>query len=308
MDVLYSYSAKRTSNPTAKDALDAISNLGLTSTSALRVKTPFQLPSRSTLWIVSEYPLKMTTASFEEDTRIFHRKTPRRMQVQSGIGPVWLVPVFDLGPTFVQGWSQLPEELKLQVLACNLTLPNRIGSKTYTDILSPYLRMSPHIAALAQEVYFTRNEFTLESLRSPWEAGSPYNNAWYLSYPTGGINRLIRRLDLDVDLFGGSKRGIRWNHLKALSRGYYGFESLQHVTISFQATCPNRSNAGNIPVMFANSRMSRMRKEFAEDISFACRRELRFDGLGWFRLFPRSVCEQLQRDTVALLESRISFE
>lgn len=116
--------------------------------------------------------------------------------------PVYIVPTTPPGPTFAAGWDKLSDELKVMILQNNLVLDHSIRGDAWNEdvahALFPYLRMTPEIAGLAKEIFYSKNTFEilLFFLRSPHR-----DEEWVLKAPSSPFREIIRRIELMTEFW-----------------------------------------------------------------------------------------------------------
>jgi len=130
------------------------------------------------------------------------------------------MPTRPLNSKFALGWAKLPDELKILVLESNLKCIEAIVGFNQESQLSllHHLLMSPEIAGLAKEIYYTSNSFQVTISQSMF---SP------MRYPGLMANYLVRRLKIDLSLGGLTL----WPKLQRMANGSLGFANLEYVEV-----------------------------------------------------------------------------
>jgi len=155
---------------------------------------------------------------------------------------VCLQPADALGADFVDGWHKLPDELKVRVLAFNLSHEMEIDyhrslNQGY-DITNfgHHLRSTPEIASFARDLYYARNTFRLRQQNYPFNARpSQANGGQYLAYPRRPLNSLVRSIILEL-----SSIHLDLRHARRLANGDCGFENLRHIEVQIDMYLPFR--------------------------------------------------------------------
>ncbi|KAF1971246.1 hypothetical protein BU23DRAFT_600377 [Bimuria novae-zelandiae CBS 107.79] len=135
---------------------------------------------------------------------------------------------------FANGWNRLPDELRICILSFNLCSEEPIpvdwpnNSRAHLKALH-HLRMTPQIAALAQQTYYSLNTFHLQ-LHYTRPDPSVRPTLRFL-FPRKSVNHDIRRLHIEiVSLTVDSLR-----RLEKLAEGFYGFPKPQQVRLYVHA-------------------------------------------------------------------------
>jgi hypothetical protein len=166
-----------------------------------------RLSLQTPLQVVSAHPFKIGDLTIWSTAPI-HVTASSTIELASTAG---------LGTHFAHGWNKLSDELKARILVENLIMPRGIdvddfhgasddcpaAFKAYLDCL----RSTPEIAALAKQVFYSRNTFLIcPTLESP---SSGQGTSWTVAYPHRDVCSSITRLAIQVGLF---KKG--WNFLR----------------------------------------------------------------------------------------------
>lgn len=142
--------------------------------------------------------------------------------------PIQLQPLYDLGPTFVRYWHNLPEELRVSIITQNMIAhPARQNWRTSIDLhtkLFPHCRMTPQIARLATEAFYMNNEWLIQ-----------LNSGIRNRYPPAPLNGFIRRLYLRMYI-----NHSHWMFLRKLSDGKLGFGGLKRLNVEIDWHFPAR--------------------------------------------------------------------
>ena len=197
---------------------------------AVKLTTPITLQPGADLLVTCSSPISVLLPSGEGHELEAYK--PTKIRAMKHI--LRLSPTSQLGSSFVRGWNKLPEELKLMVLEHELV---RKGGEIqqndfvdtandYFDIvnifsmkatLHRYLSMTPEIARLARDVFYTRNYFMIY-------CSYPGTRRQCLYLPNRGCRHLIRKLVLKSDF---DEAGLQKLEDLAAVR----FPSLQHLEI-----------------------------------------------------------------------------
>ncbi|KAF2249524.1 hypothetical protein BU26DRAFT_565169 [Trematosphaeria pertusa] len=195
---------------------------------ALVIYWPMNIAANTSLWLSCNGPLEIKSVGVTERLLV-QSSSPILINTKSCID---IVPPLTSG--FVKGWHKLPDELKLQVLEHNVLVSGLIGGSAQPDQvkekhLFPYLRMTPEIAALAKEIFYTKNAFAIN--RTSGFPHSPFgldDGPCYLSYPKRPLSDQLRFVT-----FATSMHQADFDLLARLANGEFGFRNLQHVTILY---------------------------------------------------------------------------
>ncbi|KAF1958162.1 hypothetical protein CC80DRAFT_25750 [Byssothecium circinans] len=174
--------------------------LGTSEETPLKLTTPYFLSARTAIWIVSPNPVKVHGPDGTAITT-FKCKHPAEISFQTN---VHMMP--SLGPAFSAGWKKIPDELKTQILGFNLTETEPISSADTSSLLGLYhhLRMTPEIASLSREVFYTTNTFSMrpEAIEPPeiiFLGYAPRPRLGYtVRFPKPGVNGCIRRIKIEL--------------------------------------------------------------------------------------------------------------
>jgi hypothetical protein len=152
-----------------------------------------------------------------------------------------------LGPEFLRGWNRLPDELKVEVLAHNLTFEtglsraafrsirdNKDGLELETRMLLDHCLMGPDIQTLVNEVFYSKNRIYLQTERHMYgimellylPLGSLLEPDMTVYYPHITKRSFIRRVVLGVYAIEPG-----WKHVAKLAQV---LPNLKHVTMWFQ--------------------------------------------------------------------------
>jgi hypothetical protein len=151
-----------------------------------------------------------------------------------------------LGPEFLRGWNKLPDELKVEVLAHNLTFEtglsraafrsirdNKDGLELETRMLLDHCLMGPDIQALVNEVFYSKNRIYLQTKRHMYgmmellylPLGSLLEPDMTVYYPHITKRSFIRRVVLGVHAIEPG-----WKHVAKLAQV---LPNPKHVTVWF---------------------------------------------------------------------------
>ncbi|KAF2875697.1 hypothetical protein BDV95DRAFT_603106 [Massariosphaeria phaeospora] len=118
-----------------------------------------KLRANTSIQLYSDAPMEISSGQISHnlpsDLRI-HFTTPVLVTAPKDL-TIWTT--LPLGPEFTKGWSKLPDELKVLVLSFNLVFRQRIYQYSLPNAFLPYLRITPEIARLAKQVYYSDNIF-----------------------------------------------------------------------------------------------------------------------------------------------------
>ncbi|KAF2635717.1 hypothetical protein P280DRAFT_522837 [Massarina eburnea CBS 473.64] len=139
-----------------------------------------------------------------------------------------------LDPEFAVGWNKLPDELKVRILTYNVICEDKVSFNDqwgYTmggnkDIIS-YCLMTPEIATLAREIFYSKNIFHVKALPLFEWIGERRT----LPLPPRSSLGLIRRLEVAVRVIGWE-----FTKLRKLTDGRWGFHNLQHIKLTVDLT------------------------------------------------------------------------
>ncbi|KAF2634732.1 hypothetical protein P280DRAFT_474427 [Massarina eburnea CBS 473.64] len=195
--------------------------LNLTSEYFLRKDTPLWVTCDSSFIASGKY--SNTELSFGSGGLHVSFRSNHPIEISFRVS-VWLRPAVRLQATFRDGWKKLPNELKMKVLGVSLTdtRPLEPGNTYY---LSNFLRMTPEIAALAKEVYYTTNTFKIPLYRP------------CMTLPNPAIRRYVRRIYI---LLSYIQLDRHWDWVRRLACGEFGFHGLRHVTLALYTAEPYR--------------------------------------------------------------------
>jgi hypothetical protein len=141
---------------------------------------------------------------------------------------------------FAPAFNNLPDELKVMILKHNLILNVVVSDyNTVSWHLLPYLRMTPKIAALAQEIFYKDNNFQAQI--SPLGYDPSIDRAYRMKYAPQPINHSIRHLYIDIEMCQDNL-----DKLTNLANGMYGFSALQIIKISVDVAAFLRTTASPI--------------------------------------------------------------
>jgi hypothetical protein len=167
-------------------------------------------------------------------------QAPITIQVYPQSGAAVLELSKPLEPTFADGWNRFPDELKLRVLSNLLILDHNIDRHDpFIDPKSPerslysYLRMTPDIARLAKEIFYTKNIFFLEAHTDDFggfdghiqHKGYVYRE--FYARPNLATALFIRELEINIRL-----TNEEWSDLARIANGAYGFQNLRMVRLT----------------------------------------------------------------------------
>jgi hypothetical protein len=178
------------------------------------------------------------------------------------------VGAFDEG--FARGWSNLPVELKVEILFHNLTHTGVIkhetrwnGSSSIHDIilatsLRHHIALGPEFADLARQVFYEKNKFDLPQVYSH----TTYRHKILL--PPQDVRPYIRTLTID----GANQVWSYWRVLEKLAAETLAFEHLQYVSVTFELWS-TRSCYFSPPLGFHNLVPD-------SNLKFPCKGEIKF--------------------------------
>lgn len=175
----------------SKDILDDITLVGLSRDNPLRLLVPFCLSAGQTIWIASPYVVELYNPY--EMMKIYCQD-PIKLQCDDTI---CLAPRAPLLSSFARGWEKLSNELKVNVLKFNLTWNTSITYskyKTYLDVLLHHLRMTPEIATISRDLFYSKNEFEFDVHHL-----DGCDDAYWESIPFALIHRVCLKVDLDMN-------------------------------------------------------------------------------------------------------------
>ncbi|KAH6633788.1 hypothetical protein C7974DRAFT_412758 [Boeremia exigua] len=178
-----------------------------------------------------------------------------------------------LGPAFAKGWSKLPSELKVEILAHNLVIDPERGVSSFSDVRETFLehlQMTPEIAELAKHVFYKMNVFNVAQIR---------NLRLVYAYPSSIFNGMIQKVMITVT--------DGWLVVSRIAQASHGLSGLRHVSVGFHY-------ARKWDTFVAG----------AMDVQFRCRGEIFIFGGGPFESERNVPSIQDQMD---YLKSRISF-
>ncbi|KAJ4287751.1 hypothetical protein N0V90_012455 [Kalmusia sp. IMI 367209] len=212
----------------ALDNMDDITLAGSDEHHPLRLHSEYIVQPGSSVWITSTYPVKIFTVSgYGNGTPEVYCSHPFRLEVSR---KTVIIPQVPLQERFADGWNKCPNETKLRILGYNLSFKNPMFPTHYVpesasayECLFTHLRMTPEIAALSTEFFYTNNEFLLF-------AKQDYRNAYYFKLPMQHIVDFVRRIRVIVPL--GHVR--QENFLEPLAKIGLSFPHLRHLVIVLQ--------------------------------------------------------------------------
>jgi hypothetical protein len=218
------------SDPSFQKGASHIAKLGSTADTPLPVTTGLTLCEGSWLWATSPVPIKLITHhrfvdNYESALEVTCSQAVR-LHVQANAS---IIPTGALGEGFATGWTKLPVQLKLRILAANLTFPDPISSGPWASqhVLYHHLSLTPEIATLAKEVYYGSNVFRIRRYSTPLGNGRVFaSNA--IDLPPAQDRHLIRRLAYQFVLLPPS---YDLTLMRELSLQEKGFTNLQHVVL-----------------------------------------------------------------------------
>ena len=199
----------------------------------IQLMTPLQLEPPVSIYIKSDSPYRVTII---KGNSVDVDAGPQSFTKITSLRPLVIASSAPLKSAFAEGWNKLPAELKILTLEFNMKAENRVGAddkKVYPPIvlfqLLPHLTMTREIAAIARDIFWTKNEFHLEpSCQSVVIGNGRSNNRIYFAYPPQAFHHLIRRLAVQI-------RPMRreWRVLEKLANGDYGFAALRNIVVDF---------------------------------------------------------------------------
>jgi hypothetical protein len=194
--------------------------LGLLRELPLRIRKPLHMPAGSWMWIILPWPLKAIAQGSGSASQIDCTETV----YFSPYIDTWLVPTVSLDISFASGWSNLPDELKAQILSHNLTFPEAIDPCEESLLaLYHHLRTSPEIAALAREAFYQSNTFRLRRHYGGSRRHQCHRHLQHrIRLPHPSASALIRRVAIDISI----SRRADWSQLQKVSQGGHGFTNL----------------------------------------------------------------------------------
>jgi hypothetical protein len=253
--------------------------LGLLRELPLRIRTPLHMPAGSWMWIVSPWPLKAIAQGSGSASQIACTEAV----YFSPYTDTWLVPTVALDISFASGWSNLPDELKAQILGHNLTFPEAIDPREETLLaLYHHLRISPEIAGLTREAFYQSNTFRL---RRHYGGSRRHQRHQHLQrrilLPHPSASALIRRVAIDISI----SRRADWSQLQKVSQGGHGFTNLRHANVVFdwEETKWSTEEGGTEEML-----VEWINKCFGGQIKFKCDGEVAFTGRVWLNYMERA--------------------
>jgi hypothetical protein len=187
-----------------------------------------KIPGNTTMSFISATPIEVSKGVFIS--------SPGPITISTS-EPMWVFPHAPLTKAFADGWTKLPDELKVQILSnlipsSNFLFrdPSYLKKRVCWKELQHYSQMTPEIRCLATQIFYRSNMFRLTVLDWLTAGTTP---VYLLRYPKPVVNMHIQRLELDL----GSLSPGSWQKLKNLSDGVYGFPALLNlrVLIDFQS-------------------------------------------------------------------------
>jgi len=151
--------------------------IGICESAPLQLHNSMRIPAGAWIWIMSPCPVRVIV--LPEDAKeescdnlvlIWELASSSGMAFSATAHATWLVPKVPLNESFVKGWSKLSDEIKTQILGHIITFKEaidpKIAGRPYTPTTMPkclkrLLCSTPEIAALATEVFYTKNTFFL---------------------------------------------------------------------------------------------------------------------------------------------------
>ncbi|KAI4936818.1 uncharacterized protein J4E92_001543 [Alternaria infectoria] len=196
----------------------------------IQLTTPLQLQPPVSIYIKSDSPYRVTLIkgnSVDVDAGQSITKI-------TSFRPLIIASSAPLKSAFEEGWNKLPVELKILTLEFNSKAENRVGAGNkcgYPPIVScqllPHLTMTREIAAMAREIFWTKNEFYLEPSNQSVVIGNRrLDKRLYFAYPPRAFHHLIRRLVVRI-----SPMRHEWRKLAKLANGDCGFAALRNVVV-----------------------------------------------------------------------------
>jgi hypothetical protein len=200
--------------------------------------TPLLVPAKVKLSVLSAYPIHVY---YPKDTQSPPLQIQSSAPVVFGNGDaaVYLVPDAPLGLEFVAGWTKLPDELKVLILAQNLVFDESVRFRNWKEItervLFPHLRMTPEIANLAREVFYTQNEFQL--FRGGDRVIHIHQGIMWRRFLKPPNRDMVRHVKVPIMLYQDDLGAI-----SATSKTIPGFSSVKHLRLVLYLHVPWKGN------------------------------------------------------------------
>ncbi|KAF2824634.1 hypothetical protein CC86DRAFT_371200 [Ophiobolus disseminans] len=198
----------------------------------VHLTTPMSINPGNEINVICDAPIKIELPSGEHLYMSAGTATALKAPVK-----MYLSPTSNLGPDFARGWNSLPDELKVMVLQRSLVrrdgyvrCHDESPARPLGDVLRQHLAMTPDIARLAHDVFYSRNLFSIRGSHIP-------------KIPPLNARHVIRRIRLVVKLTTDG-----WNLVQSVNSG--GFTSLKWIYVMFTwdgLFRRNRTSLQNLP-------------------------------------------------------------
>ncbi|KAI4919764.1 hypothetical protein J4E90_001901 [Alternaria incomplexa] len=234
----------------------------------IQLTTPLQLQPPVSIYIKSDSPYRVTLI---KGNSVDVDAGPQSITKITSFRPLIIASSAPLKSAFEEGWNRLPAELKALILEFNVKAENRVGARNkavYLPIvhcrLLPHLTMTREIAAIAREIFWTKNEFHLEpSYESVVIGKGRLDTRLYFAYPPQASHHLIRRLAVRI-----RPMRIEWLKLAKLANGDYGFAGLRNVVVELDMRIVHLTSARKYNDFLTNT--------VGDGIDFHCAGNLKF--------------------------------